>query len=89
MKLLNTRIRKVLIGAGAILVLVAGMVSLAASSATANAFAQKLAFARIINAEGDTIGAALLTQRQEGVRVYAWARGLTPGRHGIHIHAVG
>ena len=89
MELWNTRKRKVLIGAGAILVLVAGMMSLAVSSATADTFARKLAFARIINAEGDTIGAALPTQRQEGVRIYAWASGLTPGRHGIHIHAVG
>lgn len=90
MELSNTRSRKVLIGAGAILVLAVGIVSLiVTSAATADQVTRKLAYARIINADGDTIGTALLTQRREGVRVYAWARGLTPGRHGIHIHAVG
>lgn len=85
MELPNTQKNKVLIGAGTILVLAVGMVSLiVASAATADQVARKLAYARIVNAEGDTIGAALLTQRREGVRVYAWARSLTPGRHGIH-----
>jgi Cu-Zn family superoxide dismutase len=90
MELLNTPRRKLLVVAVAIMALAVGAALLAvSSSATADPFGQKIAFARIVNAEGDMIGAAILTQKQEGVRVFAWARGLTPGRHGIHIHAVG
>jgi Cu-Zn family superoxide dismutase len=49
------------------------------------------AWARIINVEGDPIGAATFTQQRgsDEVRVFAFAAGLQPGRHGIHIHSVG
>ena len=61
------------------------------SSAAAVSFGPKVAFARIVDAGGDTVGAAVLTQGkgQEKVRVLAWAEGLAPGKHGIHFHAVG
>jgi Cu-Zn family superoxide dismutase len=41
------------------------------------------------NAEGKQVGTATLTQVDAGVAVQVAVAGLTPGRHGIHIHAVG
>jgi len=41
------------------------------------------------DARGQTVGTATLTERSGKVTVVVQARGLTPGRHGIHIHAVG
>ena len=40
----------------------------------------------IINAKGDKIGKVLLTQEKNGVRLHIQATGLTPGKHGFHIH---
>ena len=71
-------------------VLAAGVVALlAASAASAQSFSPSFAWARIVDTNGQSVGAALLTQQREEVRVLAWARGLTPGKHGIHIHAIG
>jgi len=92
MELVNNPRRKVLtVIAVAVMVLAAGMVALLAvsTSATADPSSPKFAFARIMDADGDVIGAAMLTQRKDEVRVFAWTKGLTPGKHGIHIHAVG
>jgi superoxide dismutase, Cu-Zn family len=49
------------------------------------------AWARIINVELETIGAATFTQQRSSdeVRVSVFAAGLQPGKHGIHIHSVG
>ena len=43
----------------------------------------------IINRDGDTIGEATYEQGPNGVVVYIKVSGLTPGRHGMHFHAVG
>lgn len=40
------------------------------------------------NAEGQTVGHADISQQTEGVRITVNVKGLTPGMHGIHIHAV-
>ncbi|MEX0617995.1 MAG: superoxide dismutase family protein [Pseudohongiellaceae bacterium] len=43
----------------------------------------------IIDREGNRIGTAQLTRAEEGVRVQVDASGLSPGKHGLHIHARG
>jgi Cu-Zn family superoxide dismutase len=38
---------------------------------------------------GQTVGTATLTERPGGVRIVVQARGLSPRKDGIHVHAVG
>ena len=45
--------------------------------------------ATLINGSGERIGRATLTQGPSGLLIRVEADGLTPGWHGIHIHAVG
>lgn len=45
--------------------------------------------ATLINASGQTIGRAVLTQGTTGLLIRVEVDGLTPGWHGIHIHATG
>ena len=66
----------------------AGLVLLAVSTQHANA-AAKSAHANIVNAQGTQIGAAKFSQAGTGVKVSVKVSQLTPGDHGIHIHAVG
>ncbi|HEV8306824.1 MAG TPA: superoxide dismutase family protein [Methylomirabilota bacterium] len=47
------------------------------------------AAADLKNAQGQSIGTATLTEQDGKVRIVVQAKGLTPGTHGIHIHAVG
>jgi superoxide dismutase, Cu-Zn family len=47
------------------------------------------ATAELRDAGGQTVGTATLTEQPGGVRIVVQARGLSRGRHGIHIHAVG
>ena len=48
------------------------------------------ATATLINTHGAAIGTATFTQLNDRlVKIEVEAAGLTPGRHGIHIHAVG
>ena len=47
------------------------------------------ASAMMVNVKGETIGEATLTQAPEGVIIYMRVEGLTPGRHGLHMHSVG
>lgn len=65
------------------------LVLIAASAASAKPLSASFAWARIVDANGETVGAAVLTQKGDGVRVFAWARDLSAGEHGIHFHAVG
>jgi Cu-Zn family superoxide dismutase len=76
---------------GILLVFVAVLlVLLVTSAAWAHPHGMSFALARIVDAEGDTVGAAALTQHEdEGVRIFVWAKDLAPGKHGIHIHSVG
>jgi Cu-Zn family superoxide dismutase len=49
----------------------------------------RMAWAELRNASGASVGSALLRQEDGRVRIVVQASGLAPGRHGIHIHAVG
>ena len=41
------------------------------------------------NAEGKDVGKATLTPAKGGLKVHVVVTGLSPGKHGIHIHAAG
>jgi Cu-Zn family superoxide dismutase len=43
----------------------------------------------IIDNKGNEIGSAFYTQGTEGVLIEIDAKGLTPGKHGMHFHEVG
>jgi superoxide dismutase, Cu-Zn family len=49
----------------------------------------RMAWAELKNASGESVGSAVLRQEDGRVRIVVQAGGLTPGRHGIHVHAVG
>ena len=49
----------------------------------------KTGIVAIINGQGADIGKATLTQGPTGLLIKVEAAGLTPGWHGIHIHATG
>lgn len=70
----------------ALFVLVA--LGLVLGSATAWAVGERAA-APLRDAEGKVAGVALFVQEAQGVRISVTVKGLSPGEHGIHIHAVG
>lgn len=45
--------------------------------------------ATLVNAAGERIGRAVLTQGPTGLLIRVEASGMTPGWHGVHIHSVG
>jgi len=51
----------------------------------------RVAVARLVNAEGDTVGRVRLQQRRRAgdVVVFARVRNLPPGFHGFHVHTTG
>jgi Cu-Zn family superoxide dismutase len=75
----------ILVGVAAGLVL-GGCASMGGGSAQS----AKSAKANLVNAQGAAAGTATLAEQPDGtVMLVVEARGLAPGRHGIHIHAVG
>lgn len=52
-------------------------------------FAQSVAHADIVDAQGKKIGTAAFRASDHGVRIDVDVSGLPPGSHGIHIHSVG
>ncbi len=62
------------------------LASVAASGATKS---KATGHADIINAQGDKIGAAKLTETRTGVKIALNVSKLPKGVHGFHIHAVG
>jgi Cu-Zn family superoxide dismutase len=67
-----------------------GLVILAAAAAVAAAAPARHASATVVDATGATVGSVQLVEDATGrVHVNVQVEGLTPGRHGIHIHAVG
>jgi Cu-Zn family superoxide dismutase len=67
------------------LVLAAG----AAAPALAERPPRPLAEARLVDASGKEVGSARFVTGKDGVVLEVTARGLTPGPHGMHLHAVG
>lgn len=63
--------------------------ALAIVTVPASAAGPKSARADIKNAQGTKIGTAKFTSAANGVKVSVKVSQLTPGEHGIHIHAVG
>ena len=52
--------------------------------------AQASATATLVDAAGRAVGTAYFTEyAQGGVNIHVRVSGLTPGQHGIHVHAVG
>lgn len=47
------------------------------------------AVAHLINAKGERVGTAVLTETGRKVRIVVHVEGLAAGKHGIHVHAVG
>lgn len=63
--------------------------SLLAGCAAMQPSGDTTATADLKNAAGATVGTANLTQVGGVVRIVLEAKGLTPGLHGVHVHAVG
>jgi Cu-Zn family superoxide dismutase len=55
----------------------------------ARAAASPTAIATLKNAEGKDVGHATFASVKGGVKVQVTVAGLPPGKHGIHLHAVG
>ena len=72
--------RYILFGVAGLLV-IGGLVASSASAQTATA--------ELRNAQGEAVGTASLTEAPQAVRILLTIAKLPPGRHGIHIHAVG
>jgi Cu-Zn family superoxide dismutase len=49
----------------------------------------RMAWAELRDQSGESIGSAVLREEGSQIRLVVQASGLTPGRHGIHVHAVG
>ena len=76
-----------LMAAGSLLVAIA----LTSGCATGQSASEpsRMAWAELKNARGESVGSAVLRQEDGRVRIVVQAGGLTPGRHGVHVHAVG
>lgn len=70
------------------LIAAAASVSLAACAAVPAPPAE-IAHADLVTADGKSAGRAYLTANGDSVTLNVRAKGLTPGEHGIHLHAIG
>jgi len=68
--------------------IVVAALSLIAATAQAKSHVMK-AQAELKDASGNKVGTATLTEQKKGVKVVLKVKGLTPGKHGFHIHETG
>lgn len=74
----------------ALLALAAALPLAASAAGTKQRYAAEQAYATLVNTEGEIVGRARFTQKRNGsVHVVVQVAGLTPGLHGIHVHAIG
>jgi Cu-Zn family superoxide dismutase len=71
------------------LLAVAGVAALLSTAAALPASAETLANAQLKDGSGKAIGDADLVQTQGGVLIKLQLKGVTPGEHAFHVHAVG
>src|SRR5207247_9127442 len=69
------------------ILLAVGLVFLLASNASAQG--QSRAYAELKDKNGKSIGTANLREEAGGVVIQLQVKGLTPGLHAVHVHAVG
>ena len=63
--------------------------ALASTPALAGRELRPLAQATLTNADGSHVGTARILPRSNGVVLEVEVRGMSPGPHGMHLHAVG
>jgi Cu-Zn family superoxide dismutase len=66
-----------------------GLARLALLTVPLTAAASPRAAATLRNAAGKEVGQAAFVATRDGVRVQLVVSGLAPGKHGVHLHAVG
>lgn len=71
------------------IILTTAAAALLATGALAQDKAAPTAQAALVGADGEALGEASLTQGPAGVLIHLRVEGLTPGAHGLHLHAVG
>ncbi|MBW9207380.1 superoxide dismutase family protein [Mumia sp. zg.B53] len=83
--------RRLAVAGTTALVVATGALAVNATTASADRghARAKIARATLHSADGSTVGRVTLRQTRGKVVVKATARGLAPGFHGFHIHAVG
>ncbi|BDG09794.1 superoxide dismutase family protein [Anaeromyxobacter paludicola] len=71
------------------LALAAPLALFAAALLPRAALAEPPAHARLVDAKGQELGTAKLVEEDGGVKMELMVANLPPGKHGIHVHAVG
>ena len=71
------------------LLVVAALTGACAGGRSAASEAPLVGWAELKNVRGESVGSAVFREEDGRVRIVVQASGLTPGRHGIHVHAVG
>jgi Cu-Zn family superoxide dismutase len=71
------------------LLVVAAFTGACAERRTSATEGAREAWAELKNVQGESVGSAVFREEAGRVRIVVQARGVTPGRHGIHVHSVG